>query len=100
MESPPNVVTVAVPITAQEGTFAYVAVKASLHSSDSAVFGLSEAEIKALSERFSNKSTEIVNGVSIKGPPLEVINSLSLLGYKVVCSTGEGEVVWTLQREV
>lgn len=100
MESPPNVVTVAVPITAQEGTFIYVAVKASLHSSDSSVFGLSQTEIQALSERFSQKVTEIVNGVIIKGSPLEVINSLSLLGYKVVCSTGEGEVVWTLTREV
>jgi len=34
------------------------------------------------------------------GPPIAVINTLSELGYKVVCSTGEAEVVWTLQREV
>lgn len=34
------------------------------------------------------------------GPPIQVINTLSELGYKVVCSTGEAEVVWTLQREV
>jgi hypothetical protein len=34
------------------------------------------------------------------GPPIAVVNTLSELGYKVVCSTGEAEVVWTLQREV
>jgi hypothetical protein len=34
------------------------------------------------------------------GPPIQVINTLSELGYKVVCSTGDAEVVWTLQREV
>jgi hypothetical protein len=34
------------------------------------------------------------------GPTIQVINTLSELGYKVVCSTGEAEVVWTLQREV
>jgi hypothetical protein len=34
------------------------------------------------------------------GPPVQVINTLSELGYKVVCSTGEAEIVWTLQREV
>lgn len=100
MESPPNVVTVAVPITQPDGTFTYVAVKGSLHASDSAVFGLNADEVKALSKRFANSTTEIVNGVNIKGPPMSVINSLSLLGYKVVCSTGEIEVVWTLQREV
>lgn len=100
MESPPSVVTVAVPISQPEGTFTYVAVKGSLHAADSAVFGLNTDEVKALSKRFSNSTTAIVNGVNIKGPPMSVINSLSLLGYKVVCSTGEIEVVWTLQREV
>lgn len=100
MESPPSVVTVAVPITQPEGTFTYIAVKGSLHSSDSAVFGLNKDEVKALSKRFANSTTEIVNGVNIKGPPMDVINALSLLDYKVVCSTGEIEVVWTLQREV
>lgn len=100
MESPPNVVTVAVPITEPEETFAYVAVKASLHASDSAVFGLNAAEVKALTKRFSPSTTEIVNGVLIKGPPMKVINTLSLLGYKVVCACGEIEVVWTMQREI
>lgn len=100
MESPPNIVTVAVPVPNQDSTYAYVAVKGSLHASDSAVFGLNQEEVKALSKRFSNSTTEIVNGVNIKGPPINVINSLSLLGYKVICSTGEIEVVWTLQREV
>lgn len=51
MESPPNVVTVAVPITQPEGTFTYVAVKGSLHASDAAVFGLNDDEVKALSKR-------------------------------------------------
>lgn len=100
MESPPSIVTVTVPVTQPEGTYTYVAVKGSLHASDSAVFGLNSDEVKALSKRFSNSTTEIVNGVNIKGPPMSVINALSLLGYKVVGSTGEIEIVWTLQREV
>lgn len=102
MESPPNqnVVTVAVPVHHPEGTFTYVAVKGSLHASESAVFGLDEEELKALSKRFPSSTTECVNGVRIIAPPMNIINSLSLLGYKVVCSTGEIEVVWTLQREV
>lgn len=100
MESPPNVVTVAVPITEPEGTFTYVAVKASLHAYDTAVFGLNEDEVKALMKRFAPSNTDIVNGVLIKAPPMRVINTLSLLGYKVVCACGEIEVTWTLQREV
>lgn len=66
MESPPNVVTVAVPITETEGTFTYVAVKASLHAFDTAVFGLNDEEVKALMKRFAPSNTEIVNGVLIK----------------------------------
>lgn len=99
MDSPPNVVTV-VPISPPDGTFTYIAVKGSVHAPDSSVFGLNDDEVKALSKRFANSTTQIVNGVNIKGPPMNVINSLSLLGYKVVCSSGEIEVVWTLQREV
>lgn len=100
MESPPNVVTVAVPITEPEGTFTYVAVKASLHALDASVFGLNDDEVKALMKRFPSSDTQIVNGVLIKAPPMKVINTLSLLGYKVVCACGEIEVTWTMQREV
>lgn len=101
MESPPNqsVVTV-VPVSHPDGTFTYVAVKGSLHASESAVFGLNADEVKAITKRFPSSTTECVNGIRIKAAPLDVINSLSLLGYKVVCTTGEIEVVWTLQREV
>ncbi|KAK7870508.1 hypothetical protein R5R35_002913 [Gryllus longicercus] len=41
-----------------------------------------------------------MNGVIIKGAAMDVINSLSELGYHVVCSTGEAEIVWTMQREI
>lgn len=100
MESPPNQVVTVVPFAHSDSTFTYVAVKGSLHASETAVFGLSDEESKALRKRFVNGTTEIVNGISIKGPPMNIINSLCLLGYRVVCSTGEIEVVWTLQREV
>lgn len=93
-----NVVTVAVPPV--EGTYFYVAVKGSLHATDSSVFGLDRDESTALAKRFANTSIGIVNGISIKGSPMAVINSLSQLGYKVVCSTGETEVIWTLAREI
>lgn len=99
--SPPiNIVPVPVAIPKDDGNFHYIAVKGSLYSSDSAVFGLNDEETLALSKRFSNSSVPIENGHTIKGPPITVINSLALLGYKVVCSTGDNsEIVWTLRRE-
>jgi len=78
----------------------YIAVKASLHSTDSSVFGLDPVEISALSKRFPNSQTPVFNGVLIKGNPLQVINLLSELGYRVVCSSGESEIVWTLCRDI
>lgn len=78
----------------------YVAVKASLHASDSSVFGLAPEEIIALSKRYPDSNREVINGILIKASPLKVINSLSELGYRVVCSSGEAEIVWTLKRDV
>lgn len=75
----------------------YVAVKASLHASETSVFGLDKDELSALSKRFAI-SPEVINGYSLKSNPISVINSLSELGYKVVCSSGEAEIVWTLRR--
>ncbi|OXU28402.1 hypothetical protein TSAR_003143 [Trichomalopsis sarcophagae] len=77
----------------------YVAVKGSPFAMDCVAFGLTKDEVLALSKRFPNTGTDVVNGVVIKGSPLEVINALSELGYRVVCSTGEAEILWTLQRE-
>jgi hypothetical protein len=34
------------------------------------------------------------------GHPIQVINTLSELGYKVICSTGDSHITWTLQRKV
>ncbi|CAB0035665.1 unnamed protein product [Trichogramma brassicae] len=81
-------------------TFYYTAVKGSPFALDCVVFGLSQNEILALSKRFPNTGTDVVNGVVIKGSPLPVINALAELGYKVICSTGEAEILWTLQREI
>lgn len=36
----------------------------------------------------------------IAGPPFSIINALAELGYRVICSTGEAEILWTLQREL
>ncbi|KAJ8679491.1 hypothetical protein QAD02_015278 [Eretmocerus hayati] len=80
--------------------FYYIAVKGSPFSMDCVAFGLMQDEILALNKRFPNSGTEVVNGVVIKGSPLTVINALSELGYRVVCSTGEAEILWTLQREI
>lgn len=82
------------------GMYAYVAVKASLHSSDSAVFGLSDEELKALITKFHNYRKDIINGVLLKATPIETVNALGELGYKVVCTTGEAEITWTMQREI
>lgn len=82
------------------GNHAYVAVKASIHAADSAVFGLNEEEIKALLKKFSNKHQEVINGILLNVTPMEVVNALGQLGYKVVATTGEAEIVWTMQREI
>ncbi|XP_056647846.1 uncharacterized protein LOC130901079 [Diorhabda carinulata] len=81
-------------------TYAYVVVKGSIYASDSAVFGLNEIETKALVKKFSNSQKDVINGVLLKAPPLDIVNALGQLGYRVVATTGEAEVVWTLQREV
>lgn len=82
------------------GTYSYVVVKASPYTSDSAVFGLSEDEIAALVQRFHNHKGDVINGIMLKASHIEAINALGLLGYRVVASSGEGEVVWTLQRDL
>lgn len=82
------------------GMHAYVAVKASLHASDSAVFGLNETELNALVKRFHNYRKDIINGILLKATPIEIVNALAELGYRVVATTGEAEVVWTMQRDI
>lgn len=82
------------------GIHAYVAVKASLHATDSAVFGLNETELNALVKRFHNYRKDIINGILLKATPIEIVNALAELGYRVVATTGEAEVVWTMQRDV
>lgn len=82
------------------GNHAYVAVKASLHAADSAVFGLNEDEIKALVKKFSDYRKEVINGILLKAAPINVVNALGQLGYRVVATTGEAEIVWTMQRDI
>ena len=95
-----NLVTVPVPILPHEGTYFYIAVKGSLHAQDCSVFGLSTEEISALAKRYSYSAANIINGIILRGPPINVINLLGQLGYKIISSTGEAEIVWTMQREV
>lgn len=82
------------------GTYAYVAVKASIHAHDSAVFGLNDVELKALVKRFSDYHKDVINGVLLKAAPLDVVNALGQIGYRVVATTGEAEIVWTMQRDL
>ncbi|EZA55858.1 hypothetical protein X777_04077 [Ooceraea biroi] len=58
-------------------------------------------EAAALRSRFplTPGSPDVMNGIVIKGSPFSVINALAELGYRVICSTGEAEILWTLQRE-
>lgn len=78
----------------------YIAVKGSLHANDCSAFGLGQEEIKALTTKFPGSGSPVVNGVTIKINVLNAINALSQLGYKIISSTGEGEITWTLQREI
>lgn len=81
--------------------FYYIGVKASPFATDCAVFGLPPKEASALRSRFplSPSSPNVVNGIVLKGTPFSVINALAELGYRVICSTGETEILWTMQRE-
>lgn len=83
-----------------EGVYTYVAVKGMLSSSDAIVFGLTVDEVSALLDRFQRGSIEYSNGVHVQGGPINVINTLAQIGYRVIGSTGENEVTWTLQREI
>ncbi|XP_026487639.1 uncharacterized protein LOC113394516 [Vanessa tameamea] len=87
-----------VPI-AEDGVI-YIAIKGSLHASDCSVFGLGNEEIKAITKKFPGSGSNVVNGVMIKANVLQAINALCQLGYKIVCSTGEAEITWTLQRDI
>lgn len=94
MEIPANILM-------SSGMYAYVAVKASVHAVDSAVFGLNEDEINALSKKYNNcVRKDIVNGILLKAAPVQIVNALGQLGYKVVSTTGEAEIIWTMQREL
>ncbi|XP_005186426.1 uncharacterized protein LOC101898327 [Musca domestica] len=97
---PASVVTIPVPVVNNEGTFAYVTVKGSLHDRSCQVFGLNDTELHALSKRFENGIKPVVNGVMISCPPMIMMNTLAQLSYKVVCSSGEAEICWTMQREI
>ncbi|EFN80877.1 uncharacterized protein LOC105186480 isoform X2 [Harpegnathos saltator] len=84
-----------------DDTFYYVGVRASPYATDCAVFGLMSNEQSALRARFplAPESSDVINGILFKGSPFSVINALAELGYRIVCSTGESEVLWTMQRE-
>lgn len=72
----------------------------SLYSSDSAVFGLEPQEIQAIAKKFNSSCKEIENGIMFKQPVCVVINALAQLGYRVISTCGEGETMFTLQREL
>lgn len=81
-----------------DGVYVYIAVNASLHANDCTVFGLSPSETRALTSKFSTSGSEIMNGVLLKGHAIAVINALSEIGYKVISTSGETLMTWTLQR--
>lgn len=87
-----------VPLTEEDGVV-YIAIKGSLHANDCSVFGLGQEEIKALTKKYPGSGV-VVNGVAIKANVLDAINSLGQLGYKIISSTGETEITWTLQRDI
>lgn len=96
----PSVVAIPVPVVPPlESTYYYVFVRGSVYSDSASLFGLTQDEQQALTTRYNNKVSLVDNGIMIKAPAAVLINSLAQLGYKVVCSTGEAEITWTLQRE-
>jgi hypothetical protein len=94
------VVAIPVPVVPPvEGAYVYIFIKGSLYADFTTVFGLDEHEKQAVSSRFNNSFTQIDNGIMFKASVVQLINALAQLGYKIVCSTGETDVTWTLQRE-
>lgn len=91
---------ISLPIVPADDTFYYIVVQGSLHASDCNIFGLSPDEHQAICDKFRCSSMEVVNGSIIKGHCIAVINALAELGYRVISTTGEAEIVWTLQREL
>lgn len=92
---------VTVPVIQQpDGIYQYISIRGVLSGDDCAVFGLNLEECMALQKRFTFSSIEIMHGQVIKSNVFQVLNSLSKLGYKVVCSSGEKDIVWTMQREI
>jgi hypothetical protein len=73
----------------------YIAIKGSLHATDCSVFGLEEENVKKLAKKYE----VVINGFSIGENVLHAINSLSRLGYRIVSTTGESEITWTMQKE-
>lgn len=94
-----SIVTVPV-IQQQEGIYAYISIRGILSGDDCTVFGINLEEKLALQKRFTFSSIEICHGAVIKSNVFQVMNSLSKLGYKVVCSSGEKDTTWTMQREI
>ncbi|CAL7951423.1 unnamed protein product [Xylocopa violacea] len=82
-----------------DDNYYYVGVKASPYSSTSVVFGLNSDEAWALFKRFPDHGPSVKNGFTINGPPFSIINALAETGYRVICSSGDTDVLWTLQRE-
>ncbi|XP_066596121.1 uncharacterized protein [Prorops nasuta] len=80
-------------------TYYYIGVLASPFALDCSVFGLTPEEAKALSKRFPTK-TPLSVGINFGGSPFTIINALSELGYRVISSSGETTVMWTMQREI
>lgn len=94
-------VMVPLPVLQQhDDIFYYVFVKGSLYSPDAAVFGLEPQEIQAIAKKFNSPCKEVENGIMFKKGVCEVINALAQLGYKVISTCGEGETLFTLQREL
>lgn len=98
-QNPSTVNLSQIPLSEADEHLVYVAIKGSLHASDCSVFGLGEEEIRAMTKKYPG-SGMVVNGITMKTNVLHAINSLAQLGYKIVSSTGENEITWTLQREI
>lgn len=76
----------------------YVAIKGSLHADDCSAFGLNDVEIKALESKFPCPVKINNTGHTFRVNALDAINAMGQLGYKLVSSTGENEITWTMQR--
>ncbi|XP_050502763.1 uncharacterized protein LOC126882031 [Diabrotica virgifera virgifera] len=83
--------------------YEYVVVRGKFNEGRMSIVSIpDDSEAKMLKKQFSGHHLSTYKGmIRLTKQPGEVVNYLGRLGYKVISTTNtEGEVVWTMQKEI